>query len=299
MTMKIKNFAVLILTHGRPDHVVTYRTLRKQGYTGDIYIVIDNEDDTADRYRDKFGDQVIVFDKEHIASTHDEAGRFQDRRSVFYARNASFQIARDLGLKYFLQLDDDYRSFRYMFTGGMQAWSTQKRIKNLDRTFDIILEFYAGVPAATVAMAQSGDLIGGIRGSNLDRLWLKRKAMNTFFCSTARPFQFVGRINEDVNTYVLLGNRGELFFTFFSIAMFQERTQQSGGGMTELYLNTGTYVKSFYTVMYAPSCVKVGEMGVSHRRIHHVIDWPTAVPCILREEYRKSGSLATERNGDG
>ena len=43
-TMKNKDFAVFILTHGRPDNVITYNTLKKAGYTGDIYIVIDNED---------------------------------------------------------------------------------------------------------------------------------------------------------------------------------------------------------------------------------------------------------------
>ena len=40
------NFAAFILTHGRPEHVYTYKTLRSQGYTGQIYIVIDDEDPT-------------------------------------------------------------------------------------------------------------------------------------------------------------------------------------------------------------------------------------------------------------
>lgn len=43
--------------------------------------------------------------------------------------------------------------------------------------------------------------------------------------------------------------------------------------MTELYLDAGTYVKSFYTVMYCPSCVVVSAMGTAHRRLHHHIKW--------------------------
>lgn len=39
-----RNFAALILTHGRPDKVITYRKLLECGYTGQIYIVVDNED---------------------------------------------------------------------------------------------------------------------------------------------------------------------------------------------------------------------------------------------------------------
>lgn len=285
--MATDKFAVFILSHGRPDKVVTYRSLRKQGYTGDIYIVIDNEDKRGDEYRERFGDQVIVFDKMDIARRYDEGDNFHDRRAVFYARNACFEIAERLGLDYFLQLDDDYGTFVHKYTSRLAF--REKPIRNLDRLFAAILDYYKSVPALTIAMGQNGDFIGGAASYTARKLWLKRKAMNTFFCSTKRPFAFVGRVNEDVNTYVSLGHRGELMFTFFNTAIIQETTQQSSGGMTGLYLNQGTYVKSFYTVMYAPSCVKISEIGTSHRRIHHRITWANAVPRIIGEEYRRVG----------
>ena len=40
------DFCVFILTHGRPDRVITYKTLLNAGYTGRVYIVIDDEDKT-------------------------------------------------------------------------------------------------------------------------------------------------------------------------------------------------------------------------------------------------------------
>ena len=49
-----KNFAVFILTHGRPNNVKTYKTLKRFGYTGKIYIIIDNEDTSADDYYKNF-----------------------------------------------------------------------------------------------------------------------------------------------------------------------------------------------------------------------------------------------------
>ena len=101
------DFAVFILTHGRPENVVTYKTLKKQGYTGKIYIVIDNEDGKAEEYRKKFGDQVVVFDKLAVSKTFDTADTQTDRRTIVYARNACFDIARDGGVRYFLELDDD------------------------------------------------------------------------------------------------------------------------------------------------------------------------------------------------
>ncbi len=38
-----------ILSHGRADKVYTYKTLKKQGFTGDVYIIIDNEDNAYPR----------------------------------------------------------------------------------------------------------------------------------------------------------------------------------------------------------------------------------------------------------
>jgi len=278
-------FAVFILTHGRPNRVLTYRMLRRRGYTGQIYIIIDNEDKTADEYRRIYGQEVVVFDKEAIAQTFDEGDNFEDRRAVVYARNASYQIARDLGLDYFLQLDDDYTDICYQFAPDLRFQNRQ--VKNLDRLFEVILEFYKRIPAVTVAMGQKGDTIGGQHSATVSRLWLKRKAMNSFFCSPSRPLTFFGRINEDVNTYVTQGNRGDLFLTFYSAVINQVTTQQQTGGMSELYLDSGTYIKTFYTVMYAPSCVRVSDMGSVHRRLHHRINWSAAVPKIVSEQYRK------------
>lgn len=280
------SFAVFILTHGRPDRVTTYNTLRRCGYTGDIYIIVDNEDKTIDEYRAKFGDKVIVFDKAAIAATFDEMGIFADRRAVVYARNASFQIAKDLGLDYFLQLDDDYNTFDYRFSSEFIP-ITRKEIMRLDDLFKMVLDFYKNVPALTVAIGQSGDFLGGTAGGYSKKIWLHRKAMNTFFCSTERPFQFIGRINEDVNTYVSLGNRGDLFLTVFQVSINQAATQQNSGGMTDLYLDSGTYVKSFYTVMHNPSSVNIQEMRSTHKRLHHSISWNNTVPKILNESYRK------------
>ena len=66
--------------------------------------------------------------------------------------------------------------------------------------------------------------------------------MNSFLCSTDRPFKFVGAMNEDVNTYTTLGSRGNLFFTFTSLQLDQKETQSQAGGITDMYLKYGTYI---------------------------------------------------------
>jgi hypothetical protein len=39
-----KDFCIFILCHGRPEIQSTFNSLKNQGYTGKIFIVIDDED---------------------------------------------------------------------------------------------------------------------------------------------------------------------------------------------------------------------------------------------------------------
>ena len=285
------DFCAFILTHGRPDRVHTYKTLKRAGYTGKIYIVIDDEDKTADEYRAKFGDMVLQFCKKEIADRIDEGDNFQDRRAIIYARNACWDLAKQVGCKYFIQLDDDYTHFGTRFGPDGIIYSSRV-VTNLDEVFSITINYFSNTPFLTLAYAQGADFMGGPACCGIK---IKRKAMNTFICSTEKQFQFFGRVNEDVNTYVLLGLRGDLLGTLTHYYIVQLTTQKNAGGMADMYLDTGTYIKTFYSVMYAPSCVKIGTLGdpgkhgatSAHYRIHHKINWHKTAPKILREEWKK------------
>lgn len=282
------DFAVFILTHGRADNVVTLKTLKRGGYTGRWYCIIDDEDDQADLYREKFGaDKVVAFDKQAAYDRADTMDTFNDHRAIIYARNESFRIAKELGLTYFLMLDDDYKSidYRYADKGALRY----KAVRDFDRIFEDMLDFLDASGADTVAFAQGGDFVGGLQGGNFKK-GLLRKAMNSFFCRTDRPIEFRGTMNEDVVTYTTLSSRGHLFFSYTGFAVIQLPTQSLSGGMTDAYKEGGTYLKTFYAVMSMPNAVSVGMMYTKHKRIHHRIDWEACAPKILNEKWRKGGN---------
>jgi hypothetical protein len=279
-----RNFAIFILTHGRPDNIKTLGMLDKCGWTGKTYIVIDDEDSRAQEYFDRYGDMVMQFNKKEIADQIDDADTSGDRRAIIYARHASQRMAKDLGLDYMLQLDDDYADLRYRFVKNDVL--TSYRVKNFDALCEATLQFLDDTNALTIAFGQGGDMIGGINSPNYKR-GLQRKVMNSFFIRTDRYVDFKGKINDDVNLYVVYGAMGELMFTTFHVNVLQLATQTNEGGMTELYLEEGTYAKSFYSVMMAPSCVKIYPMGTANRRLHHKVDWRYAVPAIISDKHRK------------
>lgn len=275
-------FAVFILSHGRPNNVWTYKLLRNSGYTGEIYIILDDTDKKIDEYKKNF-DNVIVFSKEEIAKKFDCGDNFNDKAAVVYARNASFEIAKNLELDYFMEYDDDYKTAHFR----LYKYGTPKPIKNLDNLFSALVEFAEVSQAHDLSIAQGGDFIGGSGNENAVNPTLKRKCMNTHILSTKRPFNFIGKLNEDVQTPVFLGSIGYRFFTVPLLSIEQAATQTNQGGLTDIYLDRGTYIKSFYSVMYSPSCVKVSMMGESHKRLHHKVNWNCAVPKILSSELKK------------
>lgn len=287
------NFCVFILTHGRPDRVHTYDHLMKAGYTGKVFIVIDDEDKTEGEYRKRFGDKVLQFCKKEWAEKTDEGDNFNHRKAIVYARNACWELAKQVGCEYFVQFDDDYTEFDIRYDSKLK-FQTGNIKQNIDAALTAILDFYKSIPATAIAFSQGGDHIGG-GGDGVGKtknVTLRRKCMNSWFCNINKPFKFVGHMNEDVSAYVLNGLQGHLFFTVMQMMIKQKPTQTAVGGMSDLYLSSGTYVKSFYSVMQAPSCVKIGQLAdprnPSGCRIHHKINWHNACSKIIRSQWKKT-----------
>ena len=276
------DFAVFIMVHGRPDKMKTYYTLINQGFTGKIYLIADDKDEFLNEYISKFQD-VLVFNKNNIAESIDAGDNSGDLRSTLYSANSVWNFAKQKEIKNFCLMCDDYYDFYYAFAG------TKGKVvpKNLDKVFDMMIDYFESIPAKSIAFAQTGDFIGEIDNGKERYRFSKRKVMNTFLCSTDRPFNFVGRLNEDVTTYTLLGGRGDLFLTIPVIAIGQPDTQKAKAGLTDVYKDNGTYIKSFFSVMYNPSCVKISMMGDNHKRIHHSINWSNATPQIINDKYKK------------
>ena len=111
--------------------------------------------------------------------------------------------------------------------------------------------------------------------------------MNVYFMDTERQFYFPARMNDDATASIAEGRKGNVMLTTPLLSCNQVMTQANARGLTDLYHEAGTYIKSMYTVMAIPSGVNVVEIGNVHKRLHHRIDWGRCVPMILHERHRK------------
>jgi hypothetical protein len=195
-----------------------------------------------------------------------------------------------MGLTHFWQLDDDYSGFGWVTNNDGSYRTADALTKCLDQILKSLASFLDASGAHCVAIAQGGDMIGGAQGGVVKKIRqgkFLRKVMNSFLFRTDRQLKFYGRMNDDVNMFIVNGNRGILLITVPRLRLWQAETQASAGGLTEMYLEAGTYVKSFYTVMYAPYCTSIYPMGTTHKRLHHKIKWKYAVPQIISDNYKK------------
>lgn len=296
------SFAIFILTHGRPRNLATLETLKKCNYRGRWFLVVDDQDAAGAEYVSRYGrEKVLIFNKEKAAARCDSGNNFGVRKTILMARNACWDLAESIGITHFLQLDDDYTCFELRFLDKtktkalcLKAHKIAGHPAPLDFMLSCYLRYFIRAKFTCLALAQGGDFIGGAGNQNLARPTLLRKAMNSFFCATDKPFKFLGIMNEDVSAYTTLGSRGALFGTVALLSIIQIATQSQSGGVTETYKLMGTYCKSFLSVMMMPSSVRVAMMQSKNPRLHHSINWAETVPKIIDARHKRKTAAMRE-----
>ncbi len=274
------NFAIFILSHKRPENP-TYKTLMKCNYSGKFYFVLDDLDESIPQYEKNYGkDKLLIFSKKEVAKRIDFMSNWTITAIDTYARNACFDLAKEIGIDCFLILDDDYDSFRYRFPNekSVTCWNLTEAIKAyLDY-------FIKHEQITTLCWAQGADLSVVKNGET------KRKAMNAFFCSTDRFISWMGQMNDDVNAYTRYNQLGKIFITFPFVQLNQEPTQTTGGS-AGMYKEIGTYQKSWYSILQCPSFIKISTFSKGFRmskyRIHHKINFKFGTAQIISSKYKK------------
>lgn len=282
--MNKDSFAIFIMSYNRPN-VETLKLLKKYNYSGKYYIVIDDSDPQIEKYKENYNDSLIIFSKEKIDTTFDSMDNLGIQNVGVYARNFINQISKKMNLDYILVLDDDYIALAYKKNDGLILREKPAPL-NVDIIIKYMLDFLKTTNATSVALAQAGDYIGGMN-ANMILKGYSRKCMNSWFLKTDNDLVFNGTMNDDVNTYTYYGSIGNLFLTYGRLFFRQQQTQITEGGMSDIYNQTGTYLKSFYTKILMPSCVNITPMGQNHLRIHHNINWSHCVPKIIDGRWKK------------
>lgn len=278
------DFGIFILSHGRGESMTTDHALRKAGYTGRLFYVLDNTEKQVQAYRKRCkqaGDEILIFDKEKIAQGTDFGDNSGNRAAVIFARNAVAQLARQVGCKAYAMVDDDLSGFSYRVTTSARDTAKERPLRNFDRYCEIMVRFLKESRFAYVGMSHGGDWIGGVKNSRAIRRFWREGASNVFFCLADRAINWKGGPNEDMTTALVENCRGNMAISVLPIMCKEKVFSGASGGMTTLYERMGRYAQLFVPILYRPTAIR---LKIGPGAIHQQVIRERLCPKILRAE---------------
>lgn len=254
------DFVVFICTHGRPHEQKTLEMLRRCGYTGLVYLIVDDEDITRfllNSYIDDSTDYLVFSKKGHIK--RDDSGTSSPLRNThLYAWNACERFAQVCNFQYYVIMDDDLTSFRYRYKEDGHLKS-QTITKNMDRVLGAYIDYLKDTDIACLSIADVRNYIGGKAkdGRNMNTVVFRNGEHHVIWHS---------EMYEEMATSITIQQRGKFVFqpTFIQ---YETKTMAKDvkGGMEEIYKSQGILKRAAYTVMYHPDCISFDANNTGFR----------------------------------
>lgn len=277
-------FAVFILSHKRADRVETYDTLKNSGYTGKLYVVVDDRDPMLSKYRERFGDELLVFNKQEYIDKTETMETSKLESSAVYARNAIEQYAVDLGLDVFGMFDDDIIKLRYRWVDGDKIRSLS--VKVLDKVFEIYSYYILYTGIACVSFPFVMFYVSGKQ--YLDRRISEyRHTYQIHIRNSHIPVNWTGIINHDTITQLLTMQQGYIWWSLPYVVFDAKPMNKDSGGLKEVYDALSDFDMAFLAVMSCPFCCTVTTSKGARSSLQIKENKHTSYPMIISQRYKK------------
>lgn len=204
----------------------------------------------------------------------------KEYRASVYARNACFEIARKLGIRWMFMCDDDISNFRYRLLRGNKLKGYN--IKNIEWLFDEMRNIMEIGNIGIFGFSQAGAFVGGPNKNYLKGH--QRKVAQAMMFDVNNPVYFRGIFYEDMLASLDCGNCGRIAISTMLVLVQSPKQSDNNGGMQKIYEESGTYIPCFFVVMAYPGIAKIDVKG--HKFILKMNNKAFA-PMIISERWRK------------
>lgn len=274
---------IFIPSYHRPDNVKTAKYFIKIGYDPKkIHVFLDSETDDIDQYKKemtKLGCNLHIFDMDEARKRYDYIHRAsQLRRSAGQARNQFYDIAKKLGIEFYLVIDDDTNTYEIRPFGTYWRKAT---ISDIVPVFDAVREFMQRQKIGCFGLSQTGDMF-----QRYSEKILRKKVMNTTFIDTRFIYRGERAIQDD-DTSQFVGIMNEGYFTgslASGLVLNQTLSATAKGGLTELYNECKLLNKSLVVPIQFPSLAHAERQQKNGARLHHRIKNRYLFPMIMKGE---------------
>jgi len=192
---------------------------------------------------------VMEFSKKDYAWV-DMMDNFRDMETPVFARNATYDIAKKVGWRYFLMLDDDLRLV-YRYKDGNSLRTAQ--VKSMDEIMNAYLKFLkaGGKNFALLGFGSAKDSIGGKLKP------ISYEVLHSMMCDVENRTIFMGTMNEDTTCSMMESSKGRLTPKITNVVFLGPYQGVNEGGLHDMYAEKyNDYFRNFYSVMAYPSGYK-------------------------------------------
>jgi len=278
------DFAIFILTHGRPTQQSTKKLLRDIGYSGKIYLVLDNTDETIQKYIDNHNpNEIFIFDKNAYINSIDVGSNQPLYKCIVYAKAAVEDIAKSLNLSAFAMIDDDVYKFRHRFVENNVLRSVNIT-KNFDALMDNVLEYLFNADLTATSFCYTSFYICGIDAFSEKRMQRYRIPYTFVIRNAKHPFEWSFDYGEDIISAILADKRGDKLTMLPDIQIDSTPPdKRASGGMSETYAQD-TAKLIFREIIAHPDIITARKY---HGKYVGYINRDNAFPKIMNERYKK------------
>ena len=278
------DFAIFICTYGRPNNQLTLNTLRKSGYTGRIYLVLDNTDSTIQQYIDNYGaDNIVIFDKNHYINSIETVSNDPKYACIVYAKNAVENIAKIIGLKSFVIADDDVFSLRFRYA-DCNVLRSKRIVSHMDDVVDEINDFLLNANLCAVSPLYTTFFMNGVKSLESDSIENARYMYIFVFRNSAYTVNWISDYVEDNITSFEQNKVGNCML---SIPFVQHDStppkKRTEGGMSE------TYASNTFLLCMRGCTIEPAYMSAQWYKTKFVpkIQRKNSLPKIISGRYKK------------
>lgn len=285
----LDNFAIFILTHGRPHNQRTLSTLRTQGFTGKIYLVVDDEDKTLNEYKEEYGDCVLVFNKEHYIQKTDTGLKEPLRNFAVFARNAIEDFAKQFDLKYFGMFDDDILKFRFRYIENDKLLS--ESVTDLDTVIGTYIDYMECCNLACTGFGVATQYIGGLQRFN-QRSPVNnslRLCYNAYIRCSTFNVDWLLNMCEDRITSILHNTRGQIWQQLLFVQIDTSPLYgKIDGGNSSVYRMLDEFTQVFFPIVSNPNTNFISTYN--DHLVTHISGEDNLCPKIIGGKY-KNGTI--------
>lgn len=272
---------ILIPSYHRPYNIKTAKYFLKKGWDPKkIHIVIDDEADDRVDYENEtelLGCNLHIFNMAEARARFDYVHRPSvSRRSAGQARNMFYDLVKDLGIDFYLVIDDDTTNYQVR---PYAVYTRSASGEDLVNVFDAIKEFMLKRKIGVFGLSQTGDMFA-VPYLNV----LRNKVMNTTFINTKYIYRGERGI-QDNDTSQFVGIMNEGYFTgslASGLVLAQTASAKQDGGLTDLYRENKLLNKSLVTPIQFPTAIHAEKQQKNGGRLHHKINARYLYPKILK-----------------